>query len=112
MIQMESTFQLGLGFFGLTSETSSQSKISIYKQIHQICFHGKGGYSWNEVYNMPIWLRRFIFSEMKNYYDDEKKSAENSQSNGTQTVIDSSGKVKTPEFLSKAVTSKRPIKYK
>jgi hypothetical protein len=68
---------LGLGFFGLTSsDNSSQVKLSIYRQIHQICFFGKGGYSWPVVYNMPVYLRRFIFNEMRQFYDEEKASNE------------------------------------
>ncbi len=99
---------MGLSFFGLTLENSSQAKISIYKQIHQICFHGKGGYSWHDVYNMPIWLRRFIFSEIKTYYSEEQKSYESSGKNNTKTVIDSSGKIKAPEYMQNV---KKPVKY-
>jgi hypothetical protein len=68
---------LGLSFFGLTSsDNSSQVKLSIYKQIHQICFFGKGGYSWPVVYNMPVYLRRFVFNEMKQFYEEEKSANE------------------------------------
>jgi hypothetical protein len=68
---------LGLGFFGLTSsDNSSQVKLSIYRQIHQICFFGKGGYSWPVVYNMPVYLRRFVFNEMRQFYDEEKAANE------------------------------------
>jgi len=70
---------LGLSFFGLTSsDNSSQVKLSIYKQIHQICFFGKGGYSWPVVYNMPVYLRRFVFNEMRQFYDEEKAANEKS----------------------------------
>jgi hypothetical protein len=103
---------LGLSFFGLTSKNSSQAKIAIYRQIHQICFHGKGGYDWHTVYNMPIWLRRFTFSEIKNYYAEEEKEIKNQTKSGSKTVIDSNGKIKSPEFLKSQSTSKRPVKYK
>ena len=99
---------MGLSFFGLTLESSSQAKISIYRQIHQICFHGKGGYGWHDVYNMPIWFRRFIFSEIKTYYSEEKKTQESHTPPNTKTVIDSDGKVKSPEHLKHV---KKPIKY-
>ena len=99
---------MGLSFFGLTLESSSQAKISIYRQIHQICFHGKGGYGWHDVYNMSIWLRRFIFSEIKTYYSEEKKTQESQTQPNTKTVIDSDGKVKSPEHLKHV---KKPIKY-
>lgn len=36
--------------------------------IHEIVFHGKGGYDWGTVYNMPIWLRKFTFQSIQEYY--------------------------------------------
>ena len=60
---------------------------------------------------MPIWLRRFIFSEIQNYYKEEKETSENNSNSNSKTVVDSNGKVKTPEFLSKQTLPKRPIKY-
>ena len=39
-------------------------------------FHSKGGYDFYTIYNMPIWLRKFTFSEINNYYSDEKKEYE------------------------------------
>tara|TARA_Y100001972_G_C7634657_1_gene318587 strand:+ start:653 stop:877 length:225 start_codon:yes stop_codon:yes gene_type:complete len=36
--------------------------------VHEIVFHGNGGYTWNEVYNMPIWLRRFTFEKIKAHF--------------------------------------------
>jgi len=105
---------LGLAFFGLSYDIAPQARNAIYTQIHQICFHGKGGYDWNTVYNMPIWLRRFTFSEIQKYYDEEKKAYEQGSNSKNKTVIDSSGKVKAPEFLSKQKSqpAKKPISYK
>ena len=48
----------------------------MFTQIHEIVFHGKGGYDWYTVYNMPIAVRLFTFSKIKKYYD-EKDAAEN-----------------------------------
>jgi len=109
-MKIESVSQLGLSFFGLTSDAVAETRAAIFTQIHQIVFHGKGGYDWKTVYNMPIWLRRFTFSEIQKYYDEEKKAYEN-KGNGSKTVIGSDGKVKAPEFL-KGNKGKRPIKYK
>jgi hypothetical protein len=44
--------------------------LEVFSSIHEIVFHGKGGYSWTEVYNMPIWLRKFTFSKLKEFYED------------------------------------------
>tara|TARA_Y100001972_G_scaffold104230_1_gene131024 strand:- start:235 stop:501 length:267 start_codon:yes stop_codon:yes gene_type:complete len=59
-----------LGFFGLTTN----DRENLFTQIHEIVFHGKGGYSWEEVYNMPIWLRKFTFARIKEWYDKEKEA--------------------------------------
>jgi hypothetical protein len=99
---------LGLAFFGLTFDTAAETRAAIFKQIHQIVFHGKGGYDWHTVYNMPIWLRRFTFIEIQKYYQEEKAASENKSTPGTKTVIGADGKVKAPEYLSQP---KRPAKY-
>ena len=45
-----------------------EHRASTFKQIHEIVFHGKGGYDWYTVYTMPNWLRRYTFHELKKYY--------------------------------------------
>ena len=63
-------------FFGLTQEY----RLFLFKQIHEIIFNGNGGYDWNTVYNMPIWLRKFTFETIKEHYDkinEEKKKQQN-----------------------------------
>jgi len=97
---------LGLAFFGLTINIISQARHSVFKQIHEIVFHGKGGYSWNDVYNMPIWLRRFTFKEIQEFYDKEQESYKKANQKGTSTLIDSSGKVNKPQFAN--ASPKRP----
>ncbi len=77
----ESISQLGLAFFGLTSNTASETRLAIFTQIHQIVFHGKGGYDWHTIYDMPIWLRRFTFNEIKKHYEEENEAIQN-QSKG------------------------------
>jgi hypothetical protein len=67
---------LVLTFFGLTQEY----RLQLFKTIHEIVFNGNGGYDWNTVYNMPIWLRRFTFETLKEHYDkiaEEQNKAEN-----------------------------------
>ena len=105
---------MGLAFFGLTSDNIAPARASLFSQIHQIVFHGKGGYDWHTVYNMPIWLRRFTFNEIKKHFEEENESIQK-QSRGknsnTKTVIDSDGKVKLPNLLQNPANSKKPIKY-
>jgi hypothetical protein len=105
---------LGLTFFGLTSDIVPQARAALFKQIHEIVFHGKGGYDWHTIYNMPIWLRKFTFNEIQKFYQEEKESIENAKSGnqGKKTLVDPSGKVNTPEFLQANKQHKRPAKWK
>ena len=61
-----------LTFFGLTQPY----RLSVFSQIHEIVFHGKGGYTWNDVYNMPLWLRKFTFEKIREFYEKEKDEIE------------------------------------
>ena len=102
---------MGLAFFGLTSTNAQEVRLNLFTQIHQVVFHGNGGYSWFDVYNMPIWLRKFTYSELQKYYDKEKQAIENSKNTNKKTLVDSSGKVNTPEFLKATQEFKGKSKY-
>ena len=106
---------MGLTFFGLTYDLAPQARAAIFTQIHEIVFHGKGGYDWHTIYDMPIWLRRFTFNKIQSFYSEEKEAIENQgKGGGKQTVINSDGTIKTPELLQKAhpgKTVKPPIRY-
>ena len=112
---IESISQLGLAFFGLTFDLAPQARAAIFTQIHEICFHGQGGYDWNTVYDMPIWLRKFTFNKIQDHYTKQSEQIENAKNGGNpnqKTLIDPSGKVNTPEFLQANKEYKRPAKYK
>ena len=103
-------FQLDLAFFGLTSNNVSQIRVHTFSQIHEIVFHGKGGYDWETVYNMPIWLRKFTFHRIKEFYEGQNK--ENNEDLGTQSQKIKEGKVDLPSHLKgKIDNSKKLAKY-
>jgi hypothetical protein len=120
MATIESISQLGLTFFGLTYDIAPQARAAVFTQIHEIVFHGKGGYDWHTIYNMPIWLRRFTFNKIQEFYTSEKEAYENKGKGGnTKTVIDANGKIKAPDLLKNPnsstpnrTASKNPAKYK
>ena len=107
---IESISQLGLAFFGLTYDIVPQARVAIFSQIHEICFHGKGGYDWNTIYEMPIWLRKFTFNKIKKFYEEESNPG--NKNNERTTLVDSSGKVNVPGFLKANENNKKPAKYK
>lgn len=58
-------------------------------------FYGKGGYDFDTVYNLPIWLRHYIYSEISKAYKAEAEAIEKAQSGGSQSLT-SENKVKGP----------------
>lgn len=87
------TSLLGWTFFGLTQDY----RAFLFKQIHQIVFHGNGGYSWPDIYNMPIWLRRYTFEEIKEYNAVIQENANKS----TEKKLPPQGPDIQPSFSSK-----------
>jgi len=75
---------LGLTFFGLTPEYRQ----NLFSQIHEIVFHGNGGYDWHTLYNMPIWLRNFTFKKIEEWYkkQEEAQNKANNQLKNTKEI--------------------------
>jgi hypothetical protein len=48
----------------------------VYNEVHDLVYHGGGGYSYSEVYNMPIYLRRYSITRINNYLRDKKEAEE------------------------------------
>ena len=63
----------------------SSIRIKLFKTLHEIVFFGKGGYDFDTVYNLPIWLRNYIYHEMLEYYE---KEAEEAQNTGHTSITD------------------------
>ncbi len=88
---------LDLTFFGLTSEIAPQVRFNLFTQIHDIVFHGQGGYDWDTIYNMPIWLRKFTFNKIREYY--EKQNQKNNEDLGSQAQKIKDGKIDLPSHF-------------
>ena len=101
---------MDLAFFGLTSEVVPQVRANIFTQIHEIIFHGNGGYDWETVYNMPVWLRRFTFNKLREYYENQNKQQNEDLASQSQKIKE--GKVNIPShFKGQLDKSKRAAKY-
>lgn len=101
-------FQLDLTFFGLTSDIVPQVRANLFTQIHEIVFHGQGGYDWNTVYNMPTWLRKFTFNKLREHY--EKQNEQQNEDMATQAQKIKDGKIDIPAHF-KGQMNKRTAKY-
>jgi hypothetical protein len=80
-----------------------QVRANIFTQIHEILFHSQGGYDYDTVYNMPIWLRKFTFNKLKEYYTPKDNKNESSWTQGDVKEEASKNKqIKVPTYVTKA----------
>jgi hypothetical protein len=86
---------LGLAFFGLTPDY----RAGLFSQLHDIVFNGNGGYSFETVYEFPIWLRKYIHRTMVEYY--QKQNQQSQQQSGKTSVLQN-GRIKAPDYSTKA----------
>ena len=62
-------------FFGLTSNYRQL----LYTEIHDLVFHGGGGFIHSEVYNMPVWLRRYHIDRINEFNKKQQEEIEKAQ---------------------------------
>lgn len=103
-------------FFGLTKELAPKYRARLFKEIHEIVYHGNG-YDWNTVYNFPIWLRKFTYNEILEYLKSKNENKDQTEN----TAIGSDGLVKNKQIFKSKVAQpkfnpqagpKRPSTYK
>lgn len=57
------------GFFGL----SLNYRKLLHSQIFDLIYHGNGGFTFSDVYNMPLWVRKFYIGKIIEFKTEEKK---------------------------------------
>jgi hypothetical protein len=61
----------------------------MFSVIHDIVYHGNGGFDWHTVYNMPIWLRKFTYKKIADFITKKNEaSAPTQSSQGSSRQID------------------------
>jgi hypothetical protein len=61
---------------------------------------------------MPIWLRKFTFKEINDFYEAKAAAEKKEMSAGKTSLVNSEGKINTPQFkqASKAYEGKSSYK--
>ena len=59
-------------FFGLTPTY----KLSKQEQIFDLVYHSQGGFTYQDVCNMPIYIRTFYIRKMSKMFKDQKAEHE------------------------------------
>lgn len=61
---------------------------------------------------MPVWLRKFTFKQISNYYDERNKAQKAAQNSGKSTLVGEDGKVNAPAFKQATQSYKGKSSYK
>lgn len=61
-------------FFGLTPEY----KLFLYEQLFDLCYYTQGAFSFNEAYELPIFLRNFYYKRLAEIKRKENENNEKS----------------------------------
>ena len=69
-------------FFGL----QPKDKPLIHEQVFQLIYFGKGGFTFDEVYNMPIYLRSFYYNRLEKQYKEEATQIKKEQQKQKKTL--------------------------
>ena len=69
-------------FFGLTPTYRN----ILFTEIHDLVYHGGGGFKHEEVYNMPTWMRRFHIQKITSFVEKQNKQREDEQRKNKQSL--------------------------
>jgi len=90
-------YRLVSRFFGLTPK----DKPLIHKAIFQLVFFGGetgAGFSWDVVYNLPIWLRNFYSQEVEDWFKRKNNQSTDRNFEKKTKQDKSTGVVNPPSF--------------
>lgn len=75
--------QLGQPFYGLTLRP--EDKFRVHQEIFHLVYNTKGGFSHDEVYNMPVYLRYFNMRMLIEQLQKEKEASDAQSQSMTST---------------------------
>jgi len=81
-------------FFGL----GPNYRPILHKQIFQLCYNSKGGFTFSDVYDLPVYLRIYYFKLLNEQLTLEAEEMEKAKKGGGS----SSGPPKVPTFARNA----------
>jgi len=74
--------RLALTFFGLRPEY----KFIVMTEIHDLIYHGNGGFIYSEVYNMPIQYRKFHIRKINEHIERQNDEYEKVRGKGSSQI--------------------------
>lgn len=76
------------------------------EEVHDLVYHGGGGFIYSEVWNMPVMTRRYHIRKINDYLE-KKAEAEKAAYEGSSGKIDPKAQkqIQVPDFISKVKKS-------
>ncbi len=90
-----------LAFFGLNLEY----KNIVLEEVHSLCYHGNGGFTHSEVYNMPIRYRHYHLKKIAEFIEKQSEAMRGDKEITEDTKLPN--KVQPPDFVSKVKAPKK-----
>ena len=66
----------------------------MFAQIHDLVYHGGGGFLHSEVYSMPVWMRSFHMNRINDFV--KKQNEEINKNQGRSNIGDN--KIQSPNI--------------
>jgi len=78
-------------------------------EVHDLIYHGRGGFPYDTVYNMPIVYRRYHIQKIQEYLDKKAEAEEQATKNVAKSSKSNISKPNIPQadFTSKAKAPKK-----
>lgn len=75
-------------------------------EVHDLVYHGGGGFIYSEVWDMPIMTRRYHIRKINDFLEKKAEAEEKaSKSSNTMSAKEYSKTVQVPDFISKVKKS-------
>lgn len=70
MNRLTCSYRLMSGFFGL----GSSYKARLYDQLFELMYYGKMGWSWTELYQLPVHIRAYYYRKLADIREKENEA--------------------------------------
>tara|TARA_R110001592_G_scaffold140334_2_gene361286 strand:+ start:1085 stop:1312 length:228 start_codon:yes stop_codon:yes gene_type:complete len=67
----------------------------MFDAIHDLVFHGGGGFIHSEVYNMPVWMRTFHIDRINQHNRKQEEAMEKQRG---QSELDENKRIQRPNI--------------
>jgi hypothetical protein len=73
-------------------------------EVHSLCYYGNGGFTHNDVYEMPIRYRHYHLKKMLEFLEKQNKNISSDDSSQIPLTPD---KIQVPDFITNIKAPKK-----